>query len=116
MVTIVTEISLKEGAEPRWDEVMLGRMAAAREQPGWVGGQLLRPTADPQRRVIVGTWRTREDWHAWHTDPRFQDTRAELDPLVRGSEEHCWHDVVLEVRGEPQAGLPPHVGVGRSGA
>jgi len=98
MVTIVTEIQLKEGSEPRWDKVMRKRMAAATKQPGWVGGQLLQPDDDPHRRVIVGTWQSRDAWQEWHTDPRFKETRAELDQLVKGPEEHSWHDVVLEVR------------------
>ena len=97
MVTIVTEVGLKQGAEQKWDEIMQERMSAAKEQPGWVGGQLLRPADDPGRRVIVGTWRSRDDWHAWHTAPRFQETRAELDGLVRGPEEHTWHYVVIEM-------------------
>jgi heme-degrading monooxygenase HmoA len=98
MVTIVTEIQLKEGAESKWDKVMRERMAAAKEQPGWIGGQLLQPDNDPHRRVIVGTWRSRDDWSEWHTDPHFRETREQLDQLVRGPEEHSWHDVVLEVR------------------
>ena len=48
--------------------------------------------------MIVGTWRTRGDWQAWHADARFQKTRAQLDQLVRGPEEHSWYDVVLEIR------------------
>ena len=57
------------------------------EALGWLGGQLLQPESDPHRRVIVGTWKTRDDWKEWHTDPRFQETRAELNQLVRGPEE-----------------------------
>src|SRR5262245_35232174 len=99
MVTIVTEIGLKDGAGGEWDALMRERMAAAKDQPGWVGGQLLRPAEDPGRRVIVGTWRSRDDWHAWHTAPAFRETRAQLDALVRGPEEHAWHDVVIEIDG-----------------
>jgi len=99
MVTIVTEVGLRDGAEQKWDEIMRQRMAGAKDQPGWVGGQLLRPADDPGRRVIVGTWRSREDWHAWHTEPRFQETRTQLDELVRGPEEHAWHEVVIEMDG-----------------
>jgi heme-degrading monooxygenase HmoA len=98
MVTIVTDIHLKDGAASEWDEVMRERMAAAKRQPGWVGGQLLQPDDDADRRLIVGTWRTRDDWQAWHRDPRFEETREQLDELVSGPEEHTWHDVVLEVR------------------
>ena len=44
-----------------------------------MGGQLLRPTDKPDRRVIVGTWRTRKDWEGWHQDPQFAETRRRLD-------------------------------------
>ena len=54
MVTIVTEVQVKEGFEPKWDEIMRQRMAAAKKHSGWVGGQLLQPADDPQCRVIIG--------------------------------------------------------------
>ena len=97
MVTIVTEIELRDGAEPKWDEVMRERMVAATAQPGWVGGQLLQPEGDPGRRVIVGTWRSREDWEQWHADPKFRATRAQLDDLLKQSGLSP-HDVVVEIR------------------
>src|SRR5215510_7404261 len=63
-----------------------------------VGGQLLRPAEKPDRRVIVGTWRTRKDWEAWHDDPQFTETRQRLEGLESSPSEHWWHDVVLDVR------------------
>ena len=59
MVTIVTDVELKEGAERKWDAVMRSRMTGARTQRGWVGGQVLRSEEDPNKRVIVGTWKAR---------------------------------------------------------
>jgi heme-degrading monooxygenase HmoA len=98
MVTIVTNVHLKEGSEQDWDAAMRERMAAAKNQRGWVGGQMLEPEDDPMRRVIVGTWETRDDWEKWHEDPEFAETREELEGLVLEPEEHEWHEVVLDVR------------------
>jgi len=98
MVMIVTNVEVKEGAEQEWDAVMGSRMTGAKKQPGWVGGQLLRSEEDPMRRVIIGTWKSRVDWERWHQDPRFDETRHQLDGLVSGPEEHWWHEVVLDVR------------------
>jgi len=98
MVTIMTDIHLKEGSEQDWDAAMRERMAAAKKQPGWVGGQMLEPEDDPRRRVIVGTWQTRDDWEKWHEDPEFAETREELEGLVMEPEQHEWHEVVLDVR------------------
>ena len=98
MVTVVTDIRLREGAEQKWDTVMRTRMTAAKDRPGWVAGQLLRVENQPSRRVIVGTWRTRADWEAWHRDPHFTETRRQLDALVDGPEGHAWHEVVVDAR------------------
>ena len=75
MVTIVTDVELKEGAERRWDAVMRQRMNQARKRRGWIGGQLLRSEEDPKRRLIVGTWKARTDWEQWHKDREFAATR-----------------------------------------
>jgi heme-degrading monooxygenase HmoA len=98
MMTIVTHVHLREGAGRDWDAAMRTRLSAARRRPGWVGGQLLRPADKPDRRVIVGTWRTRANWDAWHHDPQFSETRQRLDGLEGAPAEHWWHDVVLDVR------------------
>src|SRR5215471_20986282 len=81
MMTIVTHVHLKQGAGDDGDAVMRTRLSAARKASGWIGGQLLRPADKPDRRVIVGTWRTRANWEAWHHDPKFTGTRQRLDGL-----------------------------------
>jgi heme-degrading monooxygenase HmoA len=95
MVTVVTHVPLKEGTEQEWDALMRERMLAAKKQPGWVGGQLLR---SPNGRVIVGTWQSREDWAEWHRDPEFTEARRRLDAMADGPTDPGWHEVVLEVR------------------
>jgi len=106
MMTIVTHVHLKEGAGRDWDGAMRTRLSAVNKRPGWVGGQLLRPADNPNRRVIVGTWRTRADWEAWHHDPQFTATRQRLDGLESAPAEHWWHNVVLDVR-KPSTPPPP---------
>jgi heme-degrading monooxygenase HmoA len=107
MKTIVTHVHLKPGAGRDWDAVMRKRLTAARKRPGWVGGQLLRPADNDDKRVIVGTWRTRADWDGWHHDPTFAETRQRLEGLESAPAEHWWHDVVLDVRKAPGSAPPP---------
>ena len=98
MMTIVTHVHLKEGTGRDWDAAMRTRLSAVNKRPGWVGGQLLRPADNPNRRVIIGTWRTRANWEAWHHDPKFAETRQRLDGLESAPAEHWWHEVMLDVR------------------
>jgi heme-degrading monooxygenase HmoA len=94
MMTIVTQVTLKEGAEPEWDAAMRERLAAAKGKSGWVSGQLLMPLEHLNQRVIIGTWQTRADWEAWHTDPAFSETRTKLEGLEDGPPQQWWHEVL----------------------
>ena len=100
MMTIVTHVKLKEGTEPQWDEAIRERLRSARERTGWIGGQLAIPVDKLNERVVIGTWQSRADWEAWHTDPTFRDTRKKLDGLEAGPSEQWWHEVVEDVRRE----------------
>jgi heme-degrading monooxygenase HmoA len=98
MMTIVTHVRLKEGAEPEWDAAMRDRLTAAAGRPGWVSGQVLMPLDHLNRRVIIGTWQTRADWEAWHADAAFEQTRQRMEGLEEGEPENWWHEVLEDVR------------------
>jgi heme-degrading monooxygenase HmoA len=98
MMTIVTRVTLKEGTEPQWDDAMRERMLAARDQAGWIGGQIMIPLDGPNRRMIIGTWQTRAHWEAWHSDPKFAATRLRIDGLEAEPREEWWHEVIEDIR------------------
>ena len=100
MMTIVTHVKLKEGSEPEWDAAMRERLAAAKDRPGWVGGQLMMPLDKLNGRVIVGTWQTRADWEAWHNDQTFAETRKRLEGLEAGPPQQWWHEVIVDERAQ----------------
>jgi heme-degrading monooxygenase HmoA len=103
MISVVTHVPLKEGTAREWNTVMLARMNAAKKQPGWVGGQLLR---SPNGRVIIGTWQSRADWERWHHSREFRKTRRQLDGMTDGPTDPGWHEVVAEVRKGPSKWRP----------
>ena len=99
MLTVITRLTLKDGAEEEWDTTMSDRMQAARDQAGWIGGQLLKPLDDTNTRVIVGTWETRAHWEDWHNETAFRATRERLEGLQTGPAEVTWHEAVIDRRG-----------------
>jgi heme-degrading monooxygenase HmoA len=101
MMTVITYITLKEGAEPEWDGAMRARLENARNRAGWVRGEVAMPLDAMQKRVIVGTWETRADWEAWHEDPAFAAMRAQLDDLQVEQSEPAWYEVVSDVTAPP---------------
>ena len=100
MMTVITRLTLKDGAQDEWDATMNDRMKAAEGQAGWIGGQLLRPVDDPAARVIVGTWESRSHWEDWHNEEAFRQTRERLEGLQAAPAEVTWYEAVLDRRGE----------------
>jgi heme-degrading monooxygenase HmoA len=100
MMTVITRLTLKDGAEAEWDGTMSDRMKAAEDQAGWIGGQLLKPVDEPAARVIVGTWESRQHWEAWHDEEAFRATRDRLEGLQQAPAEVSWHEAVLDRRGD----------------
>jgi heme-degrading monooxygenase HmoA len=96
MMTIITYVTLREGAEPEWDAAMRERLESARGRPGWLRGQLLIPLDGLNKRVIVGTWRSRADWEAWHQDPAFVATRTRLEALQAEPSQTAWYEVAVD--------------------
>jgi heme-degrading monooxygenase HmoA len=98
MMTIVTQVTLREDGVEQWEQAMQSRVDAAQDRPGWVAVQLLRPVDQPRTRTIVGTWESREDWAAWHDDEAFRETRTQLEGLQERPSETVWYDVVAGLR------------------
>lgn len=94
MMTIVTSVRLREDGVTEWDSAMHTRVETARERPGWVSAQLLKGVDDPLQRAIVGVWRSKEDWAAWHDDETFQETRQQLAGLEEEPADSTWFEVV----------------------
>jgi heme-degrading monooxygenase HmoA len=101
METIVTHVRIRAGSEEAWDVAFRERVAAAREQPGFVAVQLCAPEGRASERVVIGTWRSRDDWEAWHDTPEFRRTREELEEADPERSAEWWHSVLLEERASP---------------
>ena len=65
------------------------RSAGDNIQPGWVAGQAAIAVGALDARVIIGTWQTRAEWEAWHADPKFRETRRQMEGLEARSWPTC---------------------------
>jgi heme-degrading monooxygenase HmoA len=95
MEMVITRVAVVPGSESEWETVMRERMAAAQEADGWLAGYVVTPDEDPAGRLIVGLWRSRGDWEAWHDTDAFTDTGKRLDGLERDPGTATWHRVVF---------------------
>ena len=99
MKTVITETTVKSGQEQAWDAVYHDRLAHAKQQPGFVGMELLIPEGEPDKRLVVGTWRSKDDWSNWHQTPGFQQTRDRMNAATQNDGTPRWFDVDTETFG-----------------
>ncbi|WP_079598895.1 antibiotic biosynthesis monooxygenase family protein [Arthrobacter sp. P2b] len=98
MMTVVSTMRLNSHSRDEWDQLIRERFRSAHKREGWISGQLLAPTDAPDTRVIIGSWRSQQDWEAWHKDPAFLSTRARLDELQQANHQAVWYDVIEDAR------------------
>src|SRR3954470_11559907 len=98
MMTVVTTTRLRPGDAAGWDAAMRARFDPARERPGWVAGQLLTADDENSTRLIVGTWRSREDWEAWDSVPALLAQQTTLERLEAEPSRSEWFQVVADAR------------------
>ncbi|AOY74021.1 antibiotic biosynthesis monooxygenase (plasmid) [Arthrobacter sp. TES] len=94
MITVVSTMQLESNSEKEWDQLIRERFRSARDRVGWISGQLLAPSDAPNTRVIIGTWKSRQDWEAWHEDPAFLTSRRRLDELQHIDHQTALYDVI----------------------
>jgi heme-degrading monooxygenase HmoA len=93
MFTVITETTLKPGQEEDWDRAFQERITEASRQPGWLGVNLLIPTEDMNKRVVVGTWQSQGDWDRWHQTDAFQKSRPTLAAATKDDGQPHWYNV-----------------------
>lgn len=98
MMTVITTIELQPGAQEDYEQLIEERFRSAHGRDGWVAGQLLSSSESPNVRLLVGTWRSKDDWKSWHEDPAFLATRTKLDALQASDHRTVWYDVIDDTR------------------
>jgi len=79
MVRIMIKRNVKKGEEGKVREALKDFRAAALYQRGYITGETLVRTDDPNIILVISTWDSLENWNAWHENER----RAQLSALLR---------------------------------
>lgn len=66
-VVKINALSVPEGAGPQLEKGFAARMEALREQPGFLGFELLRPVAGETRYFVYSRWESEEAYQQWRT-------------------------------------------------
>jgi heme-degrading monooxygenase HmoA len=101
-VVKINAIRVPEGAGPELEKRFAARAGAVEKSPGFLGFQLLRPTAGDERYFVVTQWDSEESFAAWrdgdaraaHATPEGEAPRK---PVATGAD-LLEFEVVLDVK------------------
>lgn len=83
-VVKINAIEVPEGAGPRLEERFRDRLGEVEKSPGFLGFELLRPTAGETRYFVYTRWESDEAFQAWRESGAFR--RGHADRAGAGSQ------------------------------
>ena len=97
-VVKINAIEVPEGAGPELEKRFANRAHAVDSAPGFLGFQLLRPTAGESRYFVVTQWEDEESFAAWRDgDARAAHAGEAKKPVATGAS-LLEFDVVMDVK------------------
>ncbi len=82
MIRIIIERILAEGLEAHYEEAARAALMTTMAQPGFISGESLQDLGQPNRRIVLGTWRSRREWEAWFRSSERRDCMARIRPML----------------------------------
>jgi len=65
--------------------------ALALNQPGYLSGETLNRIDSKGECMVIGTWRSLEDWNSWVNNPQRIEVQAEIDRLLGEETEYAMY-------------------------
>ncbi|KPK88395.1 MAG: antibiotic biosynthesis monooxygenase [Deltaproteobacteria bacterium SM23_61] len=81
-VKIIIRRKVSKGKEAQLLPLLLQLRAKAVSQPGYVSGETLRNTDEPEDYLVISTWQSAEDWKAWEANPARTEILKKIDSLL----------------------------------
>lgn len=81
-VKIIIRRKIPKGKEAQLLPLLLGLRSKAMSQPGYISGETLRNVNDPEDYVVIGTWKSVDDWKAWEASKERGEIQSKIDALL----------------------------------
>jgi heme-degrading monooxygenase HmoA len=82
MVRVLIERRVREGGGAEYERTQRELRFEALREHGYLAGETWRDLDDPQRYVVISTWRSRRDWDGWAASDARRRVHERLAPLV----------------------------------
>lgn len=92
MIRVLIERHIAETLESAYEERSRLVLQRAVSAPGFISGETLIDSHDPNHRITLANWRSEADWDRWFHSEERRELMLELVPMMDQAE----HITVLE--------------------
>ena len=85
---ILIKRKFKSGKQKEIIALLRELRSGALHQPGYISGETLTSTEDPQTMMVIGTWQDMESWYSWKRNTTRQTLEQMLEIYQEGSTEY----------------------------
>ncbi|MDX1456114.1 MAG: antibiotic biosynthesis monooxygenase family protein [Marinobacter sp.] len=82
MIRVLIERHIAETLEDAYETRSRKILQQAMSAPGFISGETLVDTADPNHRLTLANWRSVAHWDRWYRSETRKDLMTELTPMM----------------------------------
>lgn len=82
MIRVLIERHIAESLETAYEERSLRVLQQAVAAPGFISGETLVDSHDPNHRITLANWRSEADWNRWYRSHDRRTLMIELVPMM----------------------------------
>lgn len=86
MIRVLIERHIAETLEDAYEERARRVLQQAVSAPGFISGETLADSHDPNHRITLANWRSEADWDRWYHSEERREFMAELVPMMDSNE------------------------------
>ncbi|MEA1081725.1 antibiotic biosynthesis monooxygenase family protein [Marinobacter qingdaonensis] len=82
MIRVLIERHIAETLEDAYEQRARKVLQQAISAPGFISGETLSDSHDPNHRITLANWRSEADWDRWYRSQERRDLMSELVPMM----------------------------------
>jgi len=81
-IKVIVRRKVSQGKETELLPLLLELRAKATSQSGYISGETLRGVDDAEEYLVIGTWKSIENWKEWESSPERTLILEKVDALL----------------------------------
>lgn len=86
MIRVLIERHIADELGEHYERASRETLQKAMQSPGFISGEALHNTNDPNHRVILATYRNENDWLLWHASDERRAMMDQISPMLESDE------------------------------